>query len=372
MPEAIRNITPESIRSERRQAIETKKPMEIYGRGTEFGFGEMPQEAPAPEEAPEPTRQDQIDFIDSEIKNLRGPYEKQLKAKEEVEARAVKYKMGNVELQQTLAEMGLDKVKEPKIPEYLNKARIDLIGPEEEEQPFGAVSAKDYTSESVKAFQEAGGEDYSLLEPRGKAPRTGAKGRRLPSAEQTSAEQSLRKEFQALPTVKDYGTFKRASGMMERAWDRYEGGGDKKSLGVVDQALITLFNKMTDPTSVVRESEYARTPENVGIVERLLARPEKWMRGGAGIGPQEREALIEISREFMQNATGLYNTQAARYRRIGESGGLDLDNIARLGHELQEAPDFGEFTDTIKAANPGKDISRDKLKEMYNKQFGVI
>ena len=46
------------------------------------------------------------------------------------------------------------------------------------------------------------------------------------------------------------------------------------------QAIITSFNKITDPTSVVRESEYERTPAGAAWLNRLRAGYEKITAGG--------------------------------------------------------------------------------------------
>jgi hypothetical protein len=48
----------------------------------------------------------------------------------------------------------------------------------------------------------------------------------------------------------------------------------------VQQAIITSFNKITDPTSVVRESEYARTPEGASLINKLKGAYEKITKGG--------------------------------------------------------------------------------------------
>jgi len=48
----------------------------------------------------------------------------------------------------------------------------------------------------------------------------------------------------------------------------------------VDQALITIFNKINDPTSVVRESEFARSAEGLAALESLDAKYQSLLVGG--------------------------------------------------------------------------------------------
>ena len=60
---------------------------------------------------------------------------------------------------------------------------------------------------------------------------------------------------------------------------------------------------MTDPTSVVRESEYARTPENVPIINRMFGAIDKLKSGGAGLTNADREALV-IGAKIVANERG--------------------------------------------------------------------
>jgi hypothetical protein len=53
---------------------------------------------------------------------------------------------------------------------------------------------------------------------------------------------------------------------------------NKKSLNAASQTIVTAFNKILDPTSVVRESEYARTPEGQSYLERLQGKYEQLMK----------------------------------------------------------------------------------------------
>lgn len=45
--------------------------------------------------------------------------------------------------------------------------------------------------------------------------------------------------------------------------------GDSKSLAASDQALVILFNKMLDPTSVVREGEFDRTAQGQALMDQV-------------------------------------------------------------------------------------------------------
>ncbi len=79
-------------------------------------------------------------------------------------------------------------------------------------------------------------------------------------------------------------------------WQDYTSGssqlGGKNALS---QVLINNFNKINDPASVVRESEYARTGEGQSLANRLPGALEKLQKGGAGLVDSELADLVKAS-----------------------------------------------------------------------------
>ena len=61
-----------------------------------------------------------------------------------------------------------------------------------------------------------------------------------------------------------------------------------------DQTLISLFNKILDPTSVVREAEYNRSAENMSLADRAWATFQKYADGGV-LNPKVREELFNAA-----------------------------------------------------------------------------
>ncbi len=67
---------------------------------------------------------------------------------------------------------------------------------------------------------------------------------------------------------------------IEAATDRIISNPELTSRVATDQAVIISFNKILDPTSVVRESEYERTPANISVVNRARAWWQRIQKGG--------------------------------------------------------------------------------------------
>ena len=91
---------------------------------------------------------------------------------------------------------------------------------------------------------------------------------------------------------KDYRTIQNNLGNIKVSINRLQSmPADERNKIAVNQAIITSYNKITDPTSVVRESEYERTPQGAALLNRLRGAYEKISQGGL----LTEEDLLEIS-----------------------------------------------------------------------------
>lgn len=92
----------------------------------------------------------------------------------------------------------------------------------------------------------------------------------------------------------------------------------------IDQALVVLFNKVLDPRSVVRESEFARTPEGTNLINRTTGLMRKWFStGGQPFTDVERKALTDAATTVLGVARGEFNKVVGAYRRSVAEAGLD-------------------------------------------------
>ena len=134
----------------------------------------------------------------------------------------------------------------------------------------------------------------------------------------------IREEFLNRPEVKEYVEINTQVRSMDSLLKKAKSGSVENKVAL-DQALVTMYNKLTDPQSVVRESEYARTAANLPLTNRFAGALQKLEQGGAGLTDSDREALIwgakviadERGRTFNETRQG-YVDLAEEYE-IGES-----------------------------------------------------
>lgn len=143
------------------------------------------------------------------------------------------------------------------------------------------------------------------------------------------AESSLRKEFNTLPTVKEAQSVQqsyRAIFASNQEAMRAQQAGTSSS--AADQALIISFNKMLDPTSVVREGEFARSTEGQSYLQQLQAKVDQAMRGGAGLSAETRQALVETTEVLYGDYIKTHNDKAYQYRQNALRQGGDPTYVA--------------------------------------------
>jgi hypothetical protein len=95
--------------------------------------------------------------------------------------------------------------------------------------------------------------------------------------------------------------------------------------GMSDQALLTLYNKVLDPNSVVREAEAMRTQEAQGWFDRVANLPQK-IQAGTTFTDATRQALIEAAVGINDIAQREIDRQRDRIERTtSELDKLSLD-----------------------------------------------
>lgn len=147
-------------------------------------------------------------------------------------------------------------------------------------------------------------------------------GRELSNNEKITESNNLRKEFDSAQIKDDFETIKRSERGMEQAI-RLSESPNVQSRVASDQALAVLFQKMLDPDSVVRESEYARTPEGIAAINQLTALPEKILKGGLKLESTDRQALKEMAEKLLAEAKISMNEHIDRFSQIADESGLN-------------------------------------------------
>lgn len=130
--------------------------------------------------------------------------------------------------------------------------------------------------------------------------------------EKIKIETDIRKEFQALPAVKSFPEAQRSySGMLTAAQKANQGG---KTQGVYDTALVFGFFKTIDPTSTVREGEYAALAASQGLPASIVSQMQRLDSGGF-LTPEFRNTLVEVAgqrlREQLSDVKSIYDQYSA-------------------------------------------------------------
>ena len=94
------------------------------------------------------------------------------------------------------------------------------------------------------------------------------------------------------------------------------------------QAILISFNKLLDPSSVVRESEYARSATGQSALETMHGFVEKLGKGGAGVTLSELESYRRFGQEVVKSALeSTLRPERARITRLVEFAGVDPELI---------------------------------------------
>jgi hypothetical protein len=144
----------------------------------------------------------------------------------------------------------------------------------------------------------------------------------LGSGKELDRASGLRKEFQEAPVYKNYQTVNSQFNSLKSAYT-LSLNPDNESRAASDQALIVTLNKMLDPTSVVRESEFARTEVGVGLMNRIQSYLPKLKKGGQAISNTDRKAIYEMAGKLLQGSQEGLNQHIDRYVNIAKQYGVD-------------------------------------------------
>lgn len=98
-------------------------------------------------------------------------------------------------------------------------------------------------------------------------------------------------------------------------------------LNAASQGILVTFQKLLDPESVVRESEYARSPAGQAVMDRLEGFGQKISQGGAGVTPEVLETFVELAELFMVGYENALIDSAAPIQAQANRFGLDNNSI---------------------------------------------
>ncbi len=134
----------------------------------------------------------------------------------------------------------------------------------------------------------------------------------------TKDTDDLRKEFATLPEVKDYKALIPAQ--------RSAADAIKRDTAQADINLIYATSKSFDPTSVVREGEYATVNSSQAPAERLSGMLS-FLQGGGKLTAQTRNALMAEINSRAEAGKTSYDAARTSYKRISEKRGMSEADV---------------------------------------------
>lgn len=132
--------------------------------------------------------------------------------------------------------------------------------------------------------------------------------------EKVSAENTLRDDY-----TKASANFY----TMRDAKDRLD---NLEKSGAGDMALVFQFMKMLDPTSTVREGEYASAANSGGVPSSVQALYNKAL-GEGSIGDKAREGIRSQANRFYQAGAARHDKIQTDYANIAKRQGLTIENV---------------------------------------------
>jgi hypothetical protein len=167
----------------------------------------------------------------------------------------------------------------------------------------------------------------------------------------------LRQEFINRPEVKDYVVISTQVKSMDALLNKAMKG-DIQNKVALDQALITMYNKLTDPQSVVRESEYARSGEDTPTVNKISAAIQKITKGGK-LTDSDRQALVQGAKIIADERGNTYNSTLNDYKDLATGYELNPDLI--LGGRKAHTP-YSSSQSNMPSFNSEEEANKANLK----------
>jgi hypothetical protein len=165
------------------------------------------------------------------------------------------------------------------------------------------------------------------MESMGEAP-TGAHFVTEPAPPQAPSQRGITPTAEANLTTKlatDWQKVSAAPREMDRQFNLMQTGlkrfreGDKNG---GSQAVLVTFQKILDPASVVRESEYARSAQGVSMLQRMQGYAQKLAVGGAGVPDAALEEMVKTAAEFTANSRRSAEGQRKRLEAFADKYGI--------------------------------------------------
>lgn len=164
-----------------------------------------------------------------------------------------------------------------------------------------------------------------------------------------TSEKKLRDEF--LKQSGEFTTVRDAYGRIHASMETPSAAGDL--------ALLYAYNKMLDPGSVVRESEFATVAASGSLGERMQGMVQRIV-SGERLTDSQRSDLAERAGMLYRQQERFHKGTETRYRALAEQYQLDPEKV--VGDLSAGLPKAGE--------NPYRAMSNDELLRLWQQRTG--
>lgn len=148
----------------------------------------------------------------------------------------------------------------------------------------------------------------------------------LNGQQKIDTEIELNKQYSA--ASKEYKTARQQAQAIDTA---YKSAADSlakgESINAASQTIITAFGKLLDPGSVVRETEYSRSPEGQSFLNKLDGKFTQLKQGGAGLTLESLKEFTDLGKQFLNSYQAAQDDAIGVIENQANSYGLDINNI---------------------------------------------
>jgi hypothetical protein len=111
--------------------------------------------------------------------------------------------------------------------------------------------------------------------------------------------------------------------VMQTSWRALEKGTGK---GTAEQGIVSTFNKILDPDSVVREGEYDRTAQGQALLTRMRSIADN-LKSGGQVSRATLKDMVDLSGTYAQRAEAFTKAEQRRVGSVADRMGIDQSLI---------------------------------------------
>lgn len=168
--------------------------------------------------------------------------------------------------------------------------------------------------------------------------------------QQTQQRAALNTLFDNIKTLPDVSKFPDIRDAYERVKSSSAGG-----TGVSDMSLIFAYMRILDPTSVVREGEYARAQDTAGLPASIVNTYNRLV-SGASLTPDQRKDFRRMTETMYERKRTYYRRAMETLRKQAEFYGVD-PNLVLPNYEADQSWNPAPSGATTGVEGDGRDAS---------------